>query len=167
MSRLYPKSITLLAVAGIALAAFISSCSKSTGAGAGYNPFTAAVNGNSFASDNLTGVYDKPNSRIQITSTQFMVDDTVNLIINIPYNSVVNKQVPNWPDVLQYGHSKGFDTVGYYSSSRGKGRQSLTLAFWDTTNHRIGGTFNGILYSVKGDSVSVTGGRFNATYSTH
>ena len=43
----------------------------------------------------------------------------------------------------------------------------LTVNSWDSVNHKISGTFSGVLYNITGgsDSLIVTNGTFTSTYT--
>jgi hypothetical protein len=60
--------------------------------------------------------------------------------------------------------SNGFNGKDY-DASNGNGFATFTVTSLDTTGHKIAGTFSGVLYASSSDSVIVTNGNFNSSYT--
>jgi len=52
-----------------------------------------------------------------------------------------------------------------YDASNGNGFATFTVTSLDTTAHKIAGTFSGTLYANANDSIVVTNGNFNTSYT--
>ena len=162
--------LTMLTLWGIA------GCSKNNSSSTATDgTMTATVNGATYSAKSyVIAGYLSSYGQILIQGDSIRGNDTTQIQIALPYIPPVNTVIST--DSLQYAGVAGLTYLspgktyeGYYGF--GGSHAIITLSTADTVNHRIAGTFSGVLYSLlvngnvdSNDSVVITNGTFNSTY---
>jgi hypothetical protein len=156
-------SLTMLTLWGIA------GCSKNNSSStASEGTMTATVNGTAYtAKAYVIAGYLTSYGQIIVQGDSINNNDTTEIQVAMPYPPAVN--VPISTDSTQFAavtYVRGgveYDAFNGYGYSHGV----ITLSSADTVNHRVIGTFSGVVYNtaLSTDSVVLTNGTFNSTYS--
>ena len=131
---------------------------------------TATIGGTAYSAKSyVIGAYFSSGGYFVVQGESIGGGDTTGIQLTIPYNAPVNLAISVDSSVYQ-----GFAGLTYIKGSSqynayyldGASHGYITLTTSDTVNHRIIGTFNGVLYNGtnSNDSVVITGGAFNSTY---
>jgi hypothetical protein len=78
-------------------------------------------------------------------------------------NSPLTLDSPNVAYAWEIPYTPYHYVAGLYETPAGSA--SITISSWDSVTHRIAGTFTGEVYSGAQDSLAITYGQFNVTYS--
>ena len=153
------KRFTIAALAGVFVILIVTGCKKSNDSNT--TRISATIGGTAWQSQyctgyntigwtNLAGYYGKSG-------------DTSYIAIQIHDSVKVNEPDPFYITTVSY--TKG-DGTHYVSDDFAGGHGTLTVTSWDQTNHKIAGTFSGVLYNYNdgNDSVKIDNGHFNNTY---
>lgn len=159
---------TLPAVISFFVLLAATSCKKSNSGGSGGgNSLSASVSGSGWSTSFPTvGTYISLNQEFEILGLQVKGGDStaVALWFDAPFrlNVAMNSDTAN-VDVNYVEAKTGVEWDGGSDA----GWSILTVTSYDSASHTIGGTFNGVLYQggVPGDSLVITNGKFNTTYS--
>jgi hypothetical protein len=164
MKRSFNRAITFLAISSIVLLA-VTSCSKSNNSSSSTG-VSATVSGTAWANSYpVAGIYYTAGGEFDIIGAQMKGGDTTGIEVfltsPITLNSAVNTNASNWD--LTYIDEK---TLNEYDGAYGNSHALLTVTSYDSTGHKIGGTFTGVLYNISGtgDSIVVTNGKFNTAF---
>jgi len=149
-----------LTVVGLALAIFVTACKKDKDGGES-GKFGATLNGAAFQPTAVVAVEES--SFITIAGFQLAANDSMYLSLDIPDTAHVNTSISfNHGNLYLYKGKTDTDYWGYFSPSHG----STTITNWDKTSKTISGNFSGVIYAGASDSIVVTNGHFNTTYTT-
>ena len=110
--------------------------------------------------------------QIGVTGYNLVNGDTVYFGVSVPDSARLNVPytITNWAN-LQYwdrNHTFEYDSWLAYPEDHG----NVTLTGWDKNAKTITGTFEGVLYTSVGlgnwanDSLVITNGKFNASYTS-
>ena len=151
----------LFAFAAISVLAGVTSCKKSKDANAS-DQISATINGTAFK-PSAAGAYDEF-SYINLAGLQVASGDSVYLTIAFPDSYVAGNSISLSDALLIYYDKKGSFS---YSSWNSPSHGSVVVNSWDKSNLNISGTFSGVIYSSLSstDSVTVTDGKFNTSYT--
>jgi hypothetical protein len=157
----YTKLLLLVTIIGSLL---FTACKKSS-SGPG-SPVIATVNGTAYQATATTAIHTTSFQAVWVESYQLTAGDSIYLEIDIPDTALVNKPlvVGNIGVDIEYQDTKA-GYKGYYGGYIGSSHGTITLSGRDTTNHKIAGTFNAVLYNNDNDSIKITNGVFNTSYS--
>jgi hypothetical protein len=129
---------------------------------------TATVNGGTYnAVSYVVAGYLSAYGQLIVQGDSIRGTDTTEIQVAMPYIPTVN--VPITTDSSQYvGLSykmPGKEYDAYFDLTNSHG--SITLSGEDTVNHRVAGTFSGVLYNIvnSNDSLVIINGAFSSTYS--
>lgn len=148
-----------------------SGCKKSSNNGGGSGSMSATIGGTAWANSYpLIGLYATSSGigLFDIIGLQFKSGDSTTLDLEfvspITLNQPVNSDTSAF--IAAYTDSK---TQAGYGVLPGLGSAVLTITSYDSTVHTIGGTFNGVLYNLSTftDSIVVTNGKFNSSYTVN
>lgn len=165
------RKFTLFAIPAVtALSLLVTSCSKSNN-NSSSGTITATVGTGSFSPNTFNqAVYYKDSAYFDIGGVQYVNKDSsaIDLAFSTPF--VVNQKMNtanNDQIYLEYDDGGVFGKV--YVAQPGYGSGFLTVTTYDSTNHKIAGTFSGALYNVanSNDSVVITNGKFNSSYKVY
>jgi hypothetical protein len=143
-----------------------TSCKKSNSS----NPtgsMSASVNGTAWASNfPSVGLYSIAAGEFEIEGSQIKSGDTTALAIAFFTPFVVNRAVGSDTAFIDVGYIDSH-TLAEYDGGNIAGHSILTVTSYDSTGKKIAGTFTGVLYNISGgtDSLVITGGTFNSTYT--
>jgi len=160
--------LAALVFLGILSLSALESCSKSNSSSTTSDgTLTATVNGTAYSAKSyVISGYLSAYGQIIIQGDSIRSNDTTELQIAIPYIPAVN--APVYTDSSQFAGitylSPGKEYDAYYGLASSHG--IITLLSADTINHKVGGTFSGVLYNIvnSSDSVVITSGVFTSTY---
>ena len=154
--------VSLVSVGGLV------SCSKnSSSTTTSDGTLTATVNGTAYSAKSyVVAGYLSAYGQLIVQGDSIRSNDTTEIQVAMPYIPAVNVAVTT--DSSQYmgltylTPGKEYDAYFGLSASHG----TLTLTGEDTVNHRVAGTFSGVLYNIvnSNDSVVITNGAFSSTY---
>lgn len=162
----------LVASASIFALLTASSCKKSnnnssssgmsaTVAGTAFNPIVTQGGFSQSANEWFVGGYSvKSNdtSILEVGIFEFFPNQNLQFVVG---KSFTTDTTSAYVDYFTNGFTNGKD----YDASNGNGFATFTVTSLDTTNHKIAGTFSGILYASANDSIVVTNGNFNTSYT--
>lgn len=143
---------------------FLSVGCKKSSSSTGSGTFSATVGDTAFTPGDVAGIYVTADQAWSILAYQIKAGDTVSFDINIYLPFTVNQPIaPNFTNIL-YQNAMG---EPYYNAIGHTPNLAITVTSVDSVNHNIAGTFSGSLYDENGtgDSVVVTNGKFNTSYS--
>lgn len=165
------KRLSLAAV--IALSIFslwgLESCSKNNSSSSYQTDgtLTATIKGTAYSAKSyVVAGYLTSLGQLIVLGDSIRSNDTTEIQVSIPYIPAVNSPVHT--DSLLYAVltyvMPGKEYDAYYGLGYSHG--VITLSSADTVNHKVAGTFSGVLYNKdnSNDSISITNGAFNSTY---
>jgi hypothetical protein len=163
------SSIRALAFIAISSASLlvVASCSKSNNNGSSAG-ISATVGGSTW-SNNFTvqGVYSQSGAAFIIGGVQIKSGDSTGIDVGFGSPVTLNKALTSDGIVVDVVYIDG-KTQAFYDGSplTAGGHSTITVTSYDSTGHKVGGTFNGVLYneSNSNDSIVVTNGKFNSSY---
>ena len=145
----------------LSLFIIIASCKKNNDDK--FTGISANINGKAWQAKYITAFEGAPFIDIDMVGLYAVPGDTTQLEIVVPDSIQVNKPNPFQSTTVRYylNDSTTYDGLTTY------GHGMVTVTSLDTTDHKVAGIFNGVLYNIAddNDSVSVTNGRFNISYS--
>lgn len=167
------KRLSLAAVMALSLLSLfgLESCSKNNSSSYQTDgTLTATVNGSAYSAKSyVVAGYLSSYDYILVQGDSITGSDTTMLQLTIPYLLPVNQAISidssAYLGTLGLTYQTGSKQYSaYYAFLNSHGTITLTTA--DTVNHRLIGTFSGVLYnnSNGNDSVVVTNGAFNSIY---
>lgn len=155
-------SLCMLSLAGL------ESCSKNNSTGyqtAG--TMSATVNGAAYSAKTyVVAGYLTTYGQLIVRGDSIVGSDTTEVQVAMPYIPAVN--TPVYTDSSQYAGLSykvpGKEYDAYYGLGFSHG--VITLNSADTVNHKVVGSFSGVLYNIvnSADSVVITNGAFNSNY---
>lgn len=146
----------------IGLSLFTTSCKKSNNSSSSA-ALSATFRDTTFSSSSgIVAVYFKDNQYWDIAGFAVKGGDSSGIEIEINSPVTVNSPITaNNGTYIDYYHN-GND----YYAAVGTGNTAMMVTSLDTVNHKISGTFSGMLYNFGNgsDSSMMTNGKFNTTY---
>lgn len=146
----------------------LAGCSKNSNNNSSSGTLTCTINGTAFsAQPNQVGAGDLSTfGQLFVLGYNIQSKDTTGFQVEMPYIPPVNVAFSTdttESDLTYIVPGKEYDA--YFGLSNSHGIITLTLA--DTVNHKVAGTFSGVLYNISNssDSVVVTNGAFSSPYS--
>ena len=162
------KKFTLIALpAFISLSLLTTSCKKSNDGGSNSMSATFGTKNVSSSSSLTLGVLGTGFPYMAITGTTVSSTDSIVMVLTVDWPVVLNKKVSSDTDF--YANFTYYDKAGanlsMYDAGQTVGSLLYTVTSVDTVNHKIGGSFSGVMYNLYGsDSVVVNNGKFNTAY---
>lgn len=125
---------------------------------------SATIGGTVFTPGTSVGVFWQSNNYFDILGLTVKGNDSTMLDVNIPAGFKLNTPIVNSNDAL-VGYQTG--SKAYVAGYGYGGSTTITVTSWDSTGHKIVGTFTASLYNManSNDSLLVTNGKFNSTYT--
>ncbi len=160
------SALTLSAIATIALLS-TTSCKKSNSDSG--NSVSATIGTNNLKYSQMQSTYIRTNTYLDVIGLSVNGKDSAGIDVSIPSNAVVGKAVSSDTSFDAYlGYIDESKQVSY-SAYNGQGHIVITVTSWDSTNHKIAGTFSGEVYNDNNlnDSLPVANGKFNSSYSVY
>ena len=163
-STMRAKHPSLLVLVAITISTILSASCKKNHSNPP-NPYksdtiSAMVNGSAFVVTSAAAIGSHDTAFHQWNITGFKAIDSASITLYIYDTIEVNKPVITKNSAVIYNSAS---EVGY-SSNVGTHNTTITVTSLDTTNHKIEGVFSGNLFSLNGDSVVVTNGKFDVYY---
>jgi hypothetical protein len=157
--------LTLSAIAAFSLL-LTTSCKKSNSSSGG-GGLTATVSGTAWATTVPTqAIYSKSVGEFQIVGGQYKSGDSTGISVAFgtpfPLHTAFSSDTA-FVDV-EYVNVK---TLAQYDGGLLSGHSIITVSSWDSVNHKIVGTYSGVLYNTgnPADSLVVTNGTFSTAYT--
>jgi hypothetical protein len=145
---------------------FGAGCKKSNGSSNGGN-LSATVANSAWASNYLLlATYDTGigSGDFDLVGLQLKNGDTTAMTVQFLSPVVLNRTFTSDTAYLQVTYEDS--QKNEYDGGIGIGGHSaLTVTSYDSTGHKIAGTFSGVLYDNNGDSLIVTNGAFNTSFT--
>lgn len=163
---------TTLAVISFVFLLAATSCKKSSSSGGGSGSITATVGGTAWSTNYTTvGVYASGGGLglFEIVGLQFKSGDSTSFTLEFAAPITLNQAINADTSALIIAYTDSKSGASYTGMTGGIGTAILTVTSYDSTAHTIGGTFSGSLYNIANftDSVVVTGGKFNSSYTVN
>jgi hypothetical protein len=167
---MFGKRLSPAAVVSLSMLTLLGlqSCSKNNSSSyQSDGTLTATVNGAAYSAKSyVVAGYLTTYGQLIVQGDSIVGSDTSEIQVAMPYIPAVNVTV--YTDSTQYAgvtyKVPGKEYDAYYGLGFSHG--ALTLSSADTVNHKIAGSFSGVLYNVvnSNDSVVITNGAFNSSY---
>jgi hypothetical protein len=170
MTRTYTtraNSATALLLSLIVLCAALPACQKANSTSYG---ITATFGTTNFQATTYSNTYSESSSTFTINADMTTTADTSSLLMRFQAPSQLN---------VPFNSDTALTTTTIYTIGQGSdnyiaglddayGHCIITITAWDSTQHTITGTFSGetINSSSSADSLGMTNGKFNTTYTT-
>ena len=158
----------------IALSILTTGCSKSNNNNSSSTSISATVGSSSYSSSTYAaGIYSTDSSYFGLLGMQVVNKDTTFFTLDFSGPVVLNQQITtatNANSFLTVGYQPNGAFGNYYGASYydfGQGSAIVTVTSYDSTGHKIAGTFSGVLYNElnSSDSVIVTNGKFSTNFT--
>jgi hypothetical protein len=157
MAVIVISSATLLAV---------TSCSKSNNSGSSAG-ITATIGGSAWANNfPVQGVYSTIGGVFAVGGVQVKSGDSTAFEVGFGNPITLNKALTSDGVIVDVEYIVEKTQAIYDGSPVSGGHSTVTVTSYDSTGHKVGGTFSGVLYNENNanDSVVVTNGNFSSTY---
>lgn len=163
-------SLFLVASTAIFALLTVSSCKKSSNNSS--SSVSATVSGTAFSPTVTQGFYSQSEEAWDLTGFSVKSGDTS--AIEVTIFKVYGSSLPQFTVGKPFTTDTTSAAVSYFTNgsngkiywaSNGNGFAKLTVTSLDSTGHKIAGTFSGTLYATGTDSVIVTNGNFNTSYT--
>jgi len=167
MTRTQSAAALLLALVPLSLGtAFLPACQKANNTA--YS-ITATFGSTAFQATTYSNTYSESSTTFTINADMTTTADSSSLLLRFQSPSQLN--VPFSSDTaltttVIYSINQGLNYIAGLDAAFG--HCIMTITAWDSTQHTIAGTFSGemINSSNSADSLSMTNGKFNTTYTT-
>jgi hypothetical protein len=158
----------LLVVSSAFLLAVTVSCKKSNSSSSSAQ-MTATVNGSAWANDvPVQALYAQSFGigAFEVIGGYYKSGDTTAFAIEFNTPFVLHTAISSDTAIVDIGYINS-TTLAEYDGGSTAGHSILMISSWDSVNHKITGTFNGVLYNVTGgsDSLVITNGNFSTGYT--
>lgn len=160
------RTMALIVISSTFLLA-ATSCKKSNSSNNSTASMSASVNGTAWASSiPAVGIYSIAGSEFEIEGGQIKSGDSTALAVAFFSPIIVNRAVSSDTASVDVGYIDSH-TLAEYDGGNIAGHSMVTVTSYDSTGKKIAGTFSGVLYNITGgtDSLVITGGVFNSTYT--
>ena len=142
-------------------------CKKSSSNTGGSGKLSATVSGSAWASNYLLlSTYDTGigSGDFDLVGIQLKNGDTTAVTVQFMSPVVLNKAFSSDSSYIQVTYEDNLKNE--YDGGFGIGGHSVVMVTsYDSTGHKIAGTFSGVLYDYNGDSLIVTNGAFNTSFA--
>lgn len=165
MKFLCNRALVLVVISSSFLLA-ATSCKKSNNSNSN-GSMSASVNGTAWATNYpTTGLYSSVAGEFEIAGIQYKSGDSTGFALLFLTPITLNKAISSDTASLDVGYVDVHSQFQYDGGAIA-GHSILTITSYDSTGHKIAGTFSGVLYNVSGgnDSLTITNGTFNTTYT--
>jgi hypothetical protein len=166
MTRTHTSAALLLGLITLALSAFLPACQKANNTPPA---ITATFGTTAFQSTTYSNTYSESSGTFTINADMTTNTDSSSLLLsfqslfqlNVPFNSDTTLTT-----TAIYTVNQGLNYIAGLDDALG--HIVITITAWDSSQHTIAGTFSGeaINGNNSADSLNMTNGKFNTTYST-
>jgi hypothetical protein len=164
--KLHNKSFFAFFAVSAAFLLTVTSCKKSSSS-SGSSQLTATISGTAWASNiPVQGIYSTAGSAFELVGGYYKSGDTTALALQFSTPFVLHTAISSDTAGVDVGYINA-STLAQYDGGAIAGHSILTVSSWDSVNHKISGTFSGVLYNTSGgsDSLIVTNGAFSTSYT--
>jgi hypothetical protein len=164
------SSIRALAIIAISSASLlvVTSCSKSNNNSSSAG-ISATVGGSAWANSfPIQGIYSTAGSAFILGGIQVKSGDSTGVEVGFGTPVTLNQALTSDGIIIDVVYIVAKTQAVYDGSPlTGSAHSTVTVTSYDSTGHKVGGTFSGVLYneSNSSDSLVVTNGKFNASYT--
>jgi uncharacterized protein DUF5025 len=168
MKFLFNRTFALTIISSAFLLA-VTSCSKSNNGGSS-NRISATVSGTAWANSSLVaGIFSATAGAFEIGGAQYKGGDSTLFALTFVSPITLNKVMVADGVTIDVGYIDAKTAAIYDGStvSGGNGHSTVIVTSYDSTGHKIAGTFSGVLYNEQNasDSVVITNGSFNTSFT--
>jgi hypothetical protein len=157
-----------LAFAFVFLLVICMSCKKSNSSNTTNQQISATINGTAWVNTlPIQSFYDTAfEDMFNINGISVKSGDSTEVSMFFYPPFPLNTPISSDTTSLEINYTE-LNTSQVYTGGGPAGHSLLTVSTCDTVNHKISGTFSGILYNITGgsDSLIVTNGAFNSSYT--
>jgi hypothetical protein len=158
---------TLLALSSFAFFSLVVISCKKSNSSSSSGQVTATIGSTAWSSNVPTsGLYVTNASTFEIGGEYLKSGDTSALAISFLTPFILHGAISSDTAGVDVGYVNA-TTLAEYDGGGVAGHSLLTISSWDSVNHKISGTFSGVLYNISGgsDSLVVTNGSFTTAYT--
>lgn len=154
----------------VVLLFFITGCSKSNNSSSNAG-ISATVGSSTFSAgaspNQVQAVYNSAGQIYDVAGLVLTSKDTTALEITVPPTPKLGMPVSSDTALVTINYSPHFPSVVYMAGLGNGGHAIATITSLDSVNHKIAGTFSGVVYNQSGgsDSLVITNGKFNTSYT--
>jgi len=164
-------TMTLLAVAAAGILA-LPACKKSNSNPSAASGSTSATLDGTATAFTYTQGLELTGLQIGVSGYNLVNGDTVYFGVSVPDSARVNVpySITAWSNLQYWDRNHTFEYDSWLAFPMDHG--NVTITSWDKDSKTIAGTFEGVLYTSVGlgnfanDSLVITNGKFNATYTS-
>lgn len=161
---MYFKNLSLVAISAVVVLSLVSTSCKKSNDNNNSAGVSATIGTTAFTPSTSTGFFYQGNGYFELAGYSIKGTDSTLLDVSIPGTFKLNTPMDAYHDdasVLYYAGGKE------YIASYLFGTAKVTVTSYDSTNHKIGGTFTASLYNFTNanDSLILTNGKFNTSYT--
>ena len=164
--KLRNKSFFALFAVGAAFLLTVTGCKKSSSS-SGSTGLSATISGSVWTSNiPVQGLYSTAGGAFELIGGYYKSGDTTALAVQFSTPFVLHTAISSDTAGVDIGYVNA-KTLTQYDGGAIAGHSILTVSSWDSVNHKISGTFSGVLYNTSGgtDSLIVTNGSFTTSYT--
>ena len=159
----------LFIVGSFSLVTATVGCKKINSSSGAGTQMTATINGTAWANNvPVQGLYTQSFgiSAFELVGGYYKGGDTTAFAIQFNSPFVLHTAISSDTASVDIGYVNS-TTLAEYDGGSTAGHSLLTISSLDSVNHKIIGTFSGVLYNVTGgsDSLVITNGTFNTGYT--
>jgi hypothetical protein len=161
---------TLFALSSFAFFSLVViSCKKSNSnsSSSSNGQFTATIGSTAWVSNVPTsGLYVTSASTFELGGEYLKSGDSTAFAVSFATPFILHAPISSDTAEVDLGYINA-TTQAEYDGGGVAGHSLLTISSWDSVNHKISGTFSGVLYNITGgsDSLIVTNGAFTSAYT--
>lgn len=159
------RALALVVISSATLFA-VTSCSKSNSGGSSAG-ISASVAGAAWASNfPVQGIYSTAGGAFLIAGVQVKSGDSTGFAVGFGSPVTLNQAQTSDGVITDVAYIVEKTQAQYDGSPLSGGHSTVTVTSYDSTGHKVAGTFSGVLYneSNPSDSVVITGGKFSSTF---
>ncbi|HEY1212854.1 MAG TPA: hypothetical protein VGE93_04395 [Bryobacteraceae bacterium] len=162
------KRISLLAVAAVITVSLLSTSCKKSSSDSNNAAFSATIKGAAFNPTATVAMYTDFAGSFDIIGYYIKGTDSAAVDVTIFKPFTVGKPVTTYYSGVAYyssGTNSSFDYGDYVGNSNSL---TITVTSLDSVNHKIAGTFSGVIWNTiggrNGDSAIISNGKFNTSF---
>lgn len=158
---------TLLAFSSFAFFSLVISSCKKSNSSSSNGQFTATIGSTAWSSNEpVTGLYVSNITTFELGGEYLKSGDSTAFAISFAAPFIMHTPISSDTAAVDVGYINA-TTQAEYDGGGVAGHSILTVSSWDSVNHKISGTFSGVLYNITGgsDSLVVTNGAFSSSYT--
>jgi hypothetical protein len=164
----FNRAMVVIVISSASLLA-VTSCSKSNNNNSSGAGITATVGGSAWTNSfPVQGVYSTVGSAFLVAGVQIKSGDSTGFEVGFGSPVTLNKALTSDGIIVDVAYIVEKSQTFYDGSpvGGGNGHSIVTVTSYDSTGHKVSGTFSGVLYNQlnPNDSVVVTSGNFSSTY---